>query len=499
MPKGLHLVNAEGASTEAYHICVVTNSYNLNYQKKMMLYISTFLFALPSVLSTDDRYRPFRIPYNELISEKANDSFLTALQTVGMVSITNIPLFDKRFLNALPTCLEEGGVGSEFYFDDGSKRATLATRSVASISEPLKIPSSPACKEVEIESLAFRKTVSSVTTALTKYLATALGINDEPLLFDSYENPYTLTTIVNQGEQLEHFHCYSKEVESSNEETLEWHIDQGLMLSFTPGLVDGEPTRDFFIQQMNGETSLVEFSEVDDLVFFFGDGVDQYLNNYLVSKDISKLRSLPHALKLRLPKGKHRVWYGRMVLAPSVAIHPLHGLSYGSIRDSMMNDAQNLGLGCSTSLASRILADTNCTAESLYCWHRCMVVKDYNISEQICEERGLDLACINGEGYLWPGIHNPSFKPGCVNLTTATYWIVPNTTKVPTASPTSKLTEAPVISTASPATETPVAVAPTNKPTKKPSKFPTKKPSKSPTKKPTKKRPTKAPTKKKVV
>jgi hypothetical protein len=115
-----------------------------------------------------------------------------------------------------------------------------------------------------------------------------------------------------------------------------------------------------------------------------------------------------------------RVWYGRMVLPPADAYHPIHLQTFGDLRNSMISGESSqevLAMGCSYPLAARQLEEASCAANILYCWHKC--VNDTEELEQNCTDQDLDLACINDERELWIGDHNPAFFPGCVDLKTA--------------------------------------------------------------------------------
>ena len=41
-----------------------------------------------------------------------------------------------------------------------------------------------------------------------------------------------------------------------------------------------------------------------------------------------------------------------------------------------------------------------------------MKLADYNVSEEICEEQGKEVFCIDANGHLWDGSHG-NFFPGC--------------------------------------------------------------------------------------
>jgi hypothetical protein len=101
------------------------------------------------------------------------------------------------------------------------------------------------------------------------------------------------------------------------------------------------------------------------------------------------------------------------------------------IRDAMIKDTRQIGLGCTSLVASRVLADTNCTTGTSYCWHRCMSLKEYGVSDSICRAKGSKLECVNDEGAVWPGTHDPSFKLGCAKVPTRKP-TNPKKTKVPT-------------------------------------------------------------------
>jgi hypothetical protein len=61
---------------------------------------------------------------------------------------------------------------------------------------------------------------------------------------------------------------------------MEYHVDQGLLLTFTPGLMmdlDGVTgvSEGFYVRDVSGEEHEVLFDGTDDLVLMLGDGVNQ--------------------------------------------------------------------------------------------------------------------------------------------------------------------------------------------------------------------------------
>jgi hypothetical protein len=243
-----------------------------------------------------------------------------------------------------------------------------------------------------------------------------------------------------QGEHLEHFHSYKSPTRQQDtvtasidgtDETIDWHLDQGLALLFTPGLIQNTPSEGFFIRLPDGSEVMVHFEPQDEVVVLLGDGVNQYMNPILGTS----LRPVPHAL--RMPKMMNnndapRIWYGRMVLPPPSAIHPVHQKTFGDLRDALMrasagtsttkdNHEETMALGCSSSsMTARHLNDNiTCQEETqFFCWHACFNHTE-EASPEACASQELDLACVNDARQLWDGAHDPAFYPGCVDLATA--------------------------------------------------------------------------------
>ena len=195
-----------------------------------------------------------------------------------------------------------------------------------------------------------------------------------------------------------------------------------LWMDSTRGLEDHTPIPD---------TGLI-LAEVDfnpsDIIIMLGDGVDQFVNHRL--KDgVPHLRATPHTLTVsNHGKDQSRVWYGRMVLPPSGAVHPKHGKTFGELRRLMIEASlsgddkdkhanEHLSLGCSSdSAVARQLEETTCEDGTTFCWHRCMAHSDYGISNEVCTERQLGLQCINPREQVYIEGHG-DFFPSCTNST----------------------------------------------------------------------------------
>jgi hypothetical protein len=420
--------------------------------------LSAASLALLPILasSVDAAFAPPRFSFEEFANGKSNGQMMEAFEDIGMISITNIPqLFDKsklETLKALARCMDESfssdsSLVLELQFPDGTRRRTMAAHSKGTAvnkDNSVEVADHQACVEFKEWSQSFRETVGLVVDRLSENLAQGLHLDDpsyKPLLVNTAREGYSLTDVFSQGDHLEHFHCYDKNGDGNNdnkatsatkEQTIEWHTDQGLALIFTPGVINGQPTEGFYIQLADGSTEMVDFQEEDDLVIMLGDGVNQYVNQAL-GPEQRPLRALPHSLQMPTTStsstSSPRVWYGRMVLPPAEAVHPVHSSqTFGEIRESMLQEDSGVytSIGCSKNLVARELDDITCE-EGLasFCWHRCMNYTDYDVSPAACEAQSLDLACINEERFLWARDHNPDFAIGCVNLTEAEVYVIP--------------------------------------------------------------------------
>lgn len=388
-------------------------------------------------------FKPLKIPFASLtkdeLSEVEKVDLGSALQNVGMVSITEIPNL-KQLKNAvmswnLHACTQESPAAVSHHYADGTHRSTIATHTVPGGTPTIQYKSdSLACRSFDEASVSFRAVVDEVTLMFASKVSSLLrNRQDGAFLTTPSDFPFaTFSDIVEHGEHLEHFHSYQRvqdgyEDARSAGSTIDFHTDQGLFLVFSPGqLAYQDPTvpnglgADFTIELRDGSQAAVEFTEEDGLVILLGDGVNQYINPRMDANHA--LRSLPHALSL--PVSTHevaRVWYGRMVLPPASAVHPQHGRSFDDLRSELISastgsgiDAiETLSLGCASNThVARQLEDTSCNSSSLMCWHKCMSLAQFNVSDAVCADQGKQVYCINPRGQLWDGNHG-DFYPGC--------------------------------------------------------------------------------------
>ncbi len=435
--------------------------------------LQLFLVVLvASVESSSTRYVPTRISFHDLAGENElyeNDIFWESLRDVGLLSVTDVPGFNKNsMLRDLEDCLHrQKNVGApEFNLDhlggghkndeqDHFRRRTLATRTLSGTPEDILVATKDRrsgeekevfnpnlCGNLGASSQIFRHAVQSVSEAV----AARFGLMESHALDGDTYSRISVESLINEGEHLEHFHSYysvDNEVSTiGTETTIDWHTDQGMMLLFTPGqFQDGTTSNGFYIQLGDGSTAEVAFdSNIDDLVIMLGDGVNQYINGN-DDASIPSLRAVPHAVTL--PKKSKvetpRLWYGRMVLPPPKAIHPsANGFTFGDIRTAMIEgDRDALALGCSSSnvFARELMEDeekhfavkddaddAGCdVATSMLCWMSCMSYSKQNISVEDCTSQSEDhkLVCANEDGELWNlGLHDPAYSIRCLEIKT---------------------------------------------------------------------------------
>lgn len=361
---------------------------------------------------------PTRLLWSDLQSGKAQEILREALSEFGMVSIHGLAL---PSLSRLPDCMADP---QEHVFVDGTIRQTLATHSIPNGMQKLHglHLNKDSCEDttLDLRSKVAKAThvfAEQVTKLLNRHVKLPLLETRKGYTFDDF------ASIVDNGEHLEHFHAYIKHggifnPQDEHDATIALHVDQGLFLAFTPGrYTDGTTTQGFVVQLKNGSLPEVLFSEQDELVFLLGDGIHQYV------AESSALYPVPHALQLP-PNDQPRVWYGRMVLPPHDAIHPLHpSMTFGELRQTMIEQAQGsddkrMSIGCSSTLQARLLEESSCEAGTYFCWHRCMDPADDGVSVESCATRGLDLACTNPRGQVYVEGHGDYFM-GCIDMDTA--------------------------------------------------------------------------------
>ncbi|KAG7373575.1 hypothetical protein IV203_034306 [Nitzschia inconspicua] len=378
------------------------------------LWLSAAGSVAGDVVTSGGVYHLTRVAYGDVIRKMNNDDgskeLLSALETVGMVSITDMPTDFKSAKRTLQRywqdCFQEVSSSSTSsiktqFLEDGTQRSTMATHTLPGGKLQPLFPQDTTttttlgmCQEFEAASNVFRTHVDQTVRALAERLSELCGSPEDeaamPLLSSIDGNHFnSFSDVVYHGEHLEHFHEYHYNRQRQQEEitttSIEWHTDQGLFLAFTPGVVTAAasavndqslsgmlPTTDgFYIQLADHSRPEVKFSSCqDDLVILIGDGMKQLVQHGRQHEWKCQLRPLPHALVMPTTTttnlsndvtNSRRLWYGRMVLPPASAIHPEYSsdamksavtttTTFGMVRHMINNNNKNqeiLALGCS--------------------------------------------------------------------------------------------------------------------------------------------------------
>ena len=174
-------------------------------------------------------------------------------------------------MNHFAKCI--AGRDAAVSFPDGTVRRSYAYGS--------DLPSTDACRDFEESLNPFRSVVDSVLGMFASRLSSELGSSlMQPLLSGEHDEEWNnVDEVVSSGETLDHFHSYQK-LNVEEGKTIEFHVDQGLMLAFTPGLMMDTSgvtgvSEGFYVREVNGEDYELVFDGSDDLVIMLGDGVNQ--------------------------------------------------------------------------------------------------------------------------------------------------------------------------------------------------------------------------------
>ena len=332
----------------------------------------------------------------------------------------------RRALRAAHACVGRAGAPAAT-LDDGTVRRSLAGGVARGVHGPL----TAACgdgADADLEALR------AETFAAARAFGDRLGgrADGAPVLATSGDPRAYATAgdVVAAGDHLDHFHSYRKEASPAAGDggvaAIDFHVDQGLFVAFTPALAVGAAEQaeaaEFRVRFRDGSDAAMrtDSAEYDDAVFVaLGDGVDRYATG-----EPGALRAAPHALTM-FP-GVDRAWYGLMVLPPNDALAPgLRGATFGDVRAAIeAGDGGAAALGCSAeSHVARELAEAQCAADEMYCWYRCMPWTNHDgdaVSPEICADAGYDrLACT--DIFRQPSPNNGSdhgdYYPQCTSYT----------------------------------------------------------------------------------
>lgn len=419
--------------------------------------VISLLVAVSTIVGVS-AFVPQRISYSRLMAmadNADNDATMAirdALSGTGILSITGLGGSSSDWMQIQQECLLRTASTSSSAtstLGDGTVRQTVAKQTIAGFVEH-DLP----CPDLVAATHNFRAATDQVVDQVAKVLDQVFFIDNNqehgstptpPLLSTNTKTLHTISDIVREGEQLEHFHGYTTTnadhdatISTPNTPTLDLHTDEGLLLAFTPArwimttgtggtgqefsLDNMKKDKSFQVKLPNGSVEPLELSlEEDDLIILLGEGVNVYVNPHV---DIAgkKLRAVPHSLHLNgndnedIPDGATRLWYGRMVLAPPttvVHVAPLH------------QDKDPLVESATTRQLQNPLVASDCNATDFFCWHRCFTELEQQVAfgvgsnETMCESADAEMACANSCGHVWAGDeHNPIFQPRCVENVT---------------------------------------------------------------------------------
>mmetsp|Transcript_47466 Transcript_47466/g.87225 ORF Transcript_47466/g.87225 Transcript_47466/m.87225 type:complete len:640 (+) Transcript_47466:99-2018(+) len=395
------------------------------------------------VAMSSPTFHPFEVTYatlesSKMTSAKGMQELETALGVNGVLSITNIPDFAELRHQALleaHACILKSPNAHSHTFADGTTRHTLAASSNHLLGQQHVDhgSNSPECEAWDTTAAKFRSLVAKTADLFGHHLDKLFGLNGSSVLLDSSDGEtYTkIADIVAAGDRLEHFHSYDLPTRAqTTEQTIDFHVDQGVFIAFTPALVyvsdtdssekDAAMRGTFALRRADGSEVDVVFNP-DSLIILPGDSLQELMSK---QQSGSPVHAPMHAF--RVPEvgceGCYRLWYGMMQLPPANARHEASGLSFGELRQTIIDatssedSAAAVGLGCSRRLQAREL-QASCSSTQIYCWHRCFDFTE-TISPDACAEEGLGFNCTSQWDEIWLPEHgHGDFNPACTNST----------------------------------------------------------------------------------
>ena len=406
---------------------------------------STSLAAVVAAAHAAATFSPHAMSHSDLFATSFHsgghsDAMVEALSRVGMMAVTGIPGWSElrpHMLREAHRCASATTAAETTTFEDGTVRTSIGGKTTPAGAEPIEINSAPECAAFEEASASFRKLVGQVSSQFSDRLSESFS-TEKPILGGATHNYDTISDVVHSGIQLEHFHSYNTPMAANktgaDTNTIDLHTDQGLFIAFTPAITVSDAadpssiamdSAKFIVQHENGGQVEAKFDE-DSLVFMLGDGVHQIINPKAKFDESYRLRATPHALDM--PVGMSAVsrsWYGRMYLPPMDAVSEEHGLTYGRLRELMIEEAKKpqserrlqaasgaASMGCSRQLYARELSQASCAANQLWCWNRC---QNYTAtaSPSACAADGKELKCMSQYDQISDGNDHGDYWNGC--------------------------------------------------------------------------------------
>jgi len=302
------------------------------------------LLAMGQVVKCQESYPVPTFTLDELQRGTRDKSLKRTLTSNGLLAI-RVPSNDQHqdLLSGLCRCRDNREIhgGDKILLADGlTTRSTIATATMGT-DRPLPLPEDDITKQCgagTYQSLErARDYVSQAASdafmpALDRLIESSSSegmASNEALLTKKNGYGYSsISAIVEEAVNLEHFHSYSKKNDGASDEeapvddALDWHTDGGLFIAFLPAKScnDDGKDDDSFRLKMHGSSTEVKavFPQTQEgeviVAIMLGAGAEHWLH----TPDSLQLRATRHAVKMS--SGDERVWYGMMHLVPAAAI-----------------------------------------------------------------------------------------------------------------------------------------------------------------------------------
>jgi len=322
----------------------------------------------------------------------------------------------------------DGGGALHTLLGDGSRKTTVAAVTNNSRPHPLPAELSEACPEFVDAAKGLRASVDYAGRVYARLLdmlvqgAPSLG----PVPVDGGDS---YVDAVLRAEALEHFHLFQRDGkrDEAAEPAIQLHSDMGLFIIMTAAeyveltsgehVVGGGPQTGFYLELASGEM-VQPVIQPGSLLVMNGDGAEKWVR--LSKGAFTRPYSPAHEVILPEMEGLARVWFGRMFLPPSDAVHVEDGrLTFGEYRRQTM-DAFRYGhpeeassAGCSPGRRG-LVEVTKCSAGKIYCWMSCLSVpEDAECSkdEILCGQ--MDTGKLWPEDFLDPATGKPVHCMDC--------------------------------------------------------------------------------------
>mmetsp|Transcript_37342 Transcript_37342/g.66857 ORF Transcript_37342/g.66857 Transcript_37342/m.66857 type:complete len:630 (-) Transcript_37342:75-1964(-) len=355
-----------------------------------------------------------------------------AISDVGLFAISNavdVPSSGAA-LQRYAACVARGIDGGALHtvLEDGARKTTVAAVTNGTRVESLPAEVTEACPDFADAAKGLRASVDHAGRVYARLLDILVqGAPPRGPVPGGAGNSYVDAVL--RAEALEHFHLFQHDGERDEaaEPAIQLHSDMGLFIIMTAAeyveltsgerVVGGGPQTGFYLELASGEM-VQPVIQPGSLLVMNGDGAEKWVR--LSKGAFTRPYSPAHEVILPEMEGLARVWFGRMFLPPSDAVHVEDGrLTFGEYRRQTM-DAFRYGhpeeassAGCSPGRRG-LVEVTKCSAGKIYCWMSCLSVpEDAECSkdEILCGQ--MDTGKLWPEDFLDPATGDPTHCYAC--------------------------------------------------------------------------------------